>query len=150
MSRRNTPLSVIGRIVEATPEIDNASCWPWPGALDGKGYGLVGYHGRTRRVHRLVYELLVGSIPEGLTLDHLCRNRRCANPNHLQPVTSVENVRRSDIAPSQINRRKTHCIRHHPLSGDNVRMVKGGRYRQCRVCTKAAQHRRYVERRASA
>lgn len=128
----------------------SGDCWLWPGSTDGKGYGLAKLHGRTRRVHRVVYEHLVGPIPEGYTLDHLCRVRNCANPAHLEPVTSAVNtLRENSIAPAAINARKTHCIRNHPLSGENLRLVKDGRYRQCRACTKAAQHERYLARRAA-
>jgi HNH endonuclease len=73
--------------------VDDADkCWPWGGTIQSKGYGLVG----GRLVHRVVYELVRGPIPAGLTIDHLCRNRRCANPSHLEAVTMQENYRRGE------------------------------------------------------
>src|SRR5579875_211929 len=71
------------------------SCWLWTGAVTSSGYGSVGHSGRARSTHRLAYELLTGDIPSGLTIDHLCRNKLCCNPKHLEPVTIGENVRRS-------------------------------------------------------
>lgn len=71
---------------------DAAACWPWRGAIQSKGYGKVG----TRLVHRVVYELVHGPIPPGLTIDHLCRNRQCANPSHLEAVTMKENYDRGE------------------------------------------------------
>jgi hypothetical protein len=70
------------------------TCWLWTGAKHEKGYGLLKVAGQMHRAHRFVYELLVGPIPEGLSLDHLCRVRNCVNPNHLEPVTTGENIRR--------------------------------------------------------
>jgi hypothetical protein len=82
-------------------KIDVGDCWNWTASTDGKGYGQValGRNGgkqRLGRAHRVVYELLVGPIPEGLTLDHLCKNIICVNPDHLEPVTMGENVRRAE------------------------------------------------------
>lgn len=81
------------------------ACWPWTARLDRDGYGTLKMPtGRSIRAHRFAYELLVGPIPEGLVIDHLCRNRRCVNPAHLEPVTAEENWRRGD-APSAISAR---------------------------------------------
>lgn len=71
-----------------------ATCWNWTGSTE-KGYGRLSWDGKNYRAHRLVYELLVGEISTGLVLDHLCRNTRCVNPEHLEPVTNSENIRRS-------------------------------------------------------
>jgi hypothetical protein len=73
-------------------------CWVWTGTTDKDGYGVLGVDGRFVRAHRFAYELLVGPIPEGLELDHLCFNRPCVNPGDLEPVTTQENLRRRDIA----------------------------------------------------
>jgi hypothetical protein len=69
-------------------------CWLWTGAKTSSGYGMVSHDSGVRPVHRVVYELLVGSIPDGLVIDHLCSVRNCVNPAHLEPVTNAENVSR--------------------------------------------------------
>lgn len=79
---------------------DDTGCWEWNASRTPDGYGVVSYpprSGRTRNVHRVVYELLIGPIPEGLTIDHLCRVRHCVNPAHLDPCTHQMNCRRGKI-----------------------------------------------------
>lgn len=72
-------------------------CWEWAGTINF-GYGIVRHESKNCRVHILMYEMFVGSVPEGMQLDHLCRNRKCCRPDHLEPVTSKENVRRGLLA----------------------------------------------------
>ena len=79
--------------VDTSPGPD--SCWPWRGQVNRGGYGVARYKRRTTTAHRAIYRILVGPIPDGLELDHLCRNRLCVNPAHLEPVTHLENVRRA-------------------------------------------------------
>lgn len=83
-------------------------CWVWVGAIQSKGYGSFWSNGRSTLAHRVSYRDLVGEIPDGETLDHLCRNLRCVNPDHLEPVTREENLRRKALAI-------THCRRGHSL-----------------------------------
>lgn len=109
-------------------------CWDWVGTKHPGGYGQFRRHGRMQRAHRVLYEDIVGKIPDGLTLDHLCRNRGCVNPAHMEPVTRRENILRGDGAGVRGSRR-THCPRGHALGGDNlVRCeLKRGK-RKCRTC----------------
>lgn len=115
-----------------------SGCWWWLGARS-KGYGDVRVAQRGHvQAHRLTYELLVGPVPEGLELDHLCRHRSCINPAHLEPVPHVVNVHRG-TSPSAINARRTTCIRgHSPLT------VKRDGKRYCRTCSAERQRRLYV------
>lgn len=108
------------------------SCWQWIAAIQGAGYGTV-WNKQTKKVvlaHRYVYELVKGEIPDGLTLDHLCRNRACVNPDHLEPVSMKENILRG-ISPSAKKARQALCIRGHEL-----RVTPSG-MRRCDVCVKA-------------
>jgi hypothetical protein len=102
-------------------------CWEWLG-LKNRGYGLYSRY----RAHRYAYEQLVGPIPDGLTLDHLCRNPGCVNPAHLEPCTAVENAMRGNSPPAA-NARKTHCKYGHELTPENTYYPpRGGR--ECRTC----------------
>jgi hypothetical protein len=122
---------------------ETMDCWNWTGLLDKDGYGRFRMPHRWMRAHRFAYEFFRDPIPSGLQLDHLCRNRSCCNPWHLEPVTNLENTLRSPIAPAAINGRKFYCKRGHPLSGENLyRNSKGER--QCRICDRK---RRKIRRR---
>ena len=92
--------------------VKTETCWIWQGKKD-YGYGRVGMNGTHHRAHRLIYEALKGPIPEGLQLDHLCRNRSCVNPNHLEPVTGAQNCRRGIGS-------KTHCKHGHEFTEENT------------------------------
>jgi hypothetical protein len=120
------------RIVD---KIDVGDCWLWTGGDNGgHGYGKVWHDGRGRYVHIVVWECLVGPIPDGYTLDHLCRAPACCNPDHLEPVTSAENKLRGYSVPAK-RARQTHCKRGHALAGANLITNKRG-HRKCRTCVK--------------
>ena len=115
-------------------------CWIWTASTTDQGYGHF-YIGkvngvkRTKAVHRIAYESEVGPVPNGMTLDHLCRNRACVNPAHLEPVSRGENVLRGQ-SPSAKAARKTECVRGHSLTGDNLYIRPDGGGRQCRTCNR--------------
>lgn len=119
-----------------TPE-PNSGCWIWTAEVRG-GYGRFWDGQRKRQAHAFAYEHLSGPIPDGLEIDHLCRNRACVNPAHMEPVTSAENNRRAD--PCKARRALTHCPQGHPYSGDNLYVYPNGK-RRCRVCARDATAR---------
>jgi hypothetical protein len=130
-----------GRAIPAAdrfwPKVDkdlSSGCWNWTASLVTGGYGgFADDQLRPVRAHRFAYELLVGPIPAGLHLDHLCRNRRCVNPAHLEPVTNPENVLRGEGPTAQLAQR-THCKNGHPLSDENVLLTSERRH--CRACSR--------------
>ena len=111
---------------------DGIDCWIWSGSRTREGYGHVNVGGTTTTAHRAVYERLVGPVPAGLELDHLCRVRACVNPDHVEPVTHLENVRRRRITYAAT------CVHGHRRY-----VVRLGR-RVCLDCRRdaAARHRR--------
>lgn len=113
----------------------STGCWIWSGNRDYDGYGRVTIGGSKRRAHRHCYANLIGSIPAGLELDHLCRITSCVNPAHLEPVTPRENKLRG-FGVSGINARKTHCPRGHAYTEVNTSIHAGQRF--CRTCNREA------------
>lgn len=124
--------------------VDSNGCWLWQAGKTHEGYGKLKVLGKTVLAHRWYY-LSLFNIPQGFTLDHLCRVRNCVNPEHLEPTTIQENTLRG-IGPSAINAKKTHCIRNHEFTPENTRITSNGK-RHCRKCyaIRAAEHRQRKE-----
>lgn len=132
--------------------LTDSGCIEWIGGDNGAGYGsffLDWAGGRNLKAlaHRWSYEYHVGPIPDGLHLDHLCRNTMCVNPEHLEAVTQQENTLRGFSVAAE-HAQKTHCINGHPLSGDNLILRSNGKWRDCREC-KRQKDRRYRQRKAA-
>jgi len=131
-------MTVLDRF-EAKYVRSEVGCWEWTGSRaggrPGRRYGYFYLNGRRQYAHRVAYEMFVGPIPEGLTIDHLCRNRGCVNPDHLEPVTNRENSLRA---------RRTHCVHGHPFDAENTGVQRAsGRFdrRRCLTCSRLAQRR---------
>lgn len=106
---------------------EHTPCIEWDGYRDEDGYGRLSVAGKWCGAHRVAWEKARGEIPEGMVIDHLCRNRACVNVAHMEVVTPVENTKRG------INATKEECTRGHPLSGENL-MVRASGRRWCREC----------------
>lgn len=120
----------------------SGDCWEWlADKTNGYGRFVIGNNKKVR-AHRFAYERLVGEIPEGLVIDHLCRNRACVNPKHMEVVTNRENILRGE-GLTAINARKTHCNRGHKFTSENTRPNGvNGKGRKCRECANSKQRER--------
>jgi len=124
------PAKTITEIIDSHVEKTN-TCWIWKGVKNPNGYG----QASGDSAHRKIYKALVGPIPEGLQLDHLCEVKLCVNPKHLEPVTPRENTLRSEKAPATINLNKTHCKHGHEFTLKNIyRSPQNPQHRECRAC----------------
>ncbi len=132
-SRVRKPLDLRARLFKYTSI--TPGCWLWVGFRNPLGYGHISINKRPHQAHRVMYELFKGPIPDGLTLDHLCRNPSCVNPDHLDPVTMRENTLRG-IGPSAMNAVKMLCKRGHPF------IVRKSGGRKCQECSNLKQRER--------
>ena len=115
-------------------------CWEWRGSIKPNGYGYFSLWPKKVYAHRLSYELLVGPIPDGMHIDHICFNRRCVRPDHLDAVTQKVNNQRAHAI-------KTHCAQGHPWIDENIATRPNGSH-YCRVCNREQQRRRKALSRA--
>jgi hypothetical protein len=148
---------VLDRLLRRLDRSSTEGCWLWVGSKSHGGYGHIRLSGRGSPMaytHRVMYEAVVGPIPDGLFLDHschtaalrsgtctggVCPHRACANPNHLSPVTQRQNLLMGRTGPAA-NLAKTHCIRGHPFSGPNLILRKSG-VRECRTCANGSRRK---------
>ena len=120
--------------------VSNTGCWEWTKSLTHNGYAQATIKNKNWKIHRLSYEIYKGEIPIGLCIDHLCENRKCINPDHLEAVTQKENVFRSNKTLAGINLRKTVCKNGHLFSGKNLKIytkLDGRKMRICKTCVES-------------
>ena len=129
--------------------VSPSGCWLFTGCLNSRGYGCITHHGRVMLAHRLAYELLVGPIPQGRVIDHLCMVKACCNPDHLEAVTAGENNRRAVAANGAWRTKATACRRGHAYTEANTYTDHRG-HRQCRACKRVTDQRAHARRKASA
>lgn len=139
----------VNKFGPAPAELESCGpCWLWLGTLElGYGRFYFGHRGQYERVHRLAYFLTVGLIEDDLELDHLCRVRHCCNPQHLEPVTHAENIRRGRTGAH--NADKTHCNRGHEYTEKNtlIHFPRGYPSRLCRICENDRKRAHYAANR---
>jgi hypothetical protein len=124
---------LLERLLNFVSPEPNTGCWLWTGCDNGHGYGRIGLGPAALGIalaHRALYELMRGPIPDGMTLDHLCRIRCCVNPDYLEAVTLQENIRRGECGKYQAAR--THCPQGHEYTPENIRLYKNRR--SCKAC----------------
>lgn len=141
------PKSVIERFEERYMADPNSGCWLWTARLSHDGYPMAPRNPqKINYAHRLSYIINVGPIPDGLELDHTCRTRCCVNPRHLEPVTKLVNVRRSNVGKAQRARfhAQTHCKRGHEFTPENTYngLNEGYKTRVCLTCRRMHDRKR--------
>ncbi len=126
--------------------VNNKKCWLMLTSLDSDGYHIGSYRGKAVRTHKKIYVLTKGDIPKGMVTDHLCRNRNCCNPDHIEIVTNKENIRRGMNA----NSNKTHCPQGHEYTPENIYLEKAKSNhsisRHCKICRSAISKRQWEQK----
>ena len=131
--RERKHAEALTRFWEKVNKLGPNGCWEWLASKTKAGYGQFWLDGTMVYAHRVTYLAMVGPIPDGLQIDHLCRNRGCCNPAHLEPVTPKTNTNRGDAGKAF--KAKTHCPKGHEYSDANTRIYQGRRF--CRTCSNA-------------
>ena len=146
-------LNTIERINRRSIPNPLTGCWNWQGYLL-RGYGTISIGNKPKQAHRVSYEAIVGPIPEGLTIDHLCRNRGCCNPDHLDLVTSGENSRRGyGVGGGKFWSGRSPCPQGHEYAGDNLissKRATGWVHRECLICQRERGRKHDAKRRGKA
>lgn len=132
--RPTTEERLLAQVIHG-PEFKGEPCWEWQGTRHPSGYGQLSVDGRHRYTHRLAWELFRGPIPEGLHIDHLCENKSCCNPAHLEPVTPAVNTQRAFG-------KVTACPQGHPYDAENTYTHPTKGYRKCRACDRTTKRER--------
>ena len=122
--------------------ISPSGCWEWTASLFPLGYGQFYANKKRTSCHRFIYEYYYGNIYPKLTIDHLCRNRKCCNPIHLEQVTLQENLQRGNTQAA-INSQKTHCKRGHEYTKENTYFMASDNSRNCRECQRLRSRKHY-------
>lgn len=140
-------IEILGRL-KAKTRTTEAGCWEWIGFLLPNGYGRISWNGEKQYIHRVAYEIFAGPISAGLEIDHLCRNRACWRPSHLEAVTRrVNTLRGESFAATKA--RQTHCVNDHPFDDANTYFAPNGT-RKCKECRRVARQRSYRKQREAA
>lgn len=132
------PTNPLPRFFAKVAVESDSACWRWMGSVTATGYGRFSYQSRATWAHRASWQMFRGFIPEGMEIDHTCRNRRCVNPKHLEPVSHRENVRRAADRPT--------CQRGHLWTSESTITDRKG-HRRCRICANEYQRLFRQERR---
>lgn len=137
--------SVACRLWRNVDRQHSGECWPWVKAVGPDGYARSKWpDGKLYYPHRLAVQVDGRDIPDGMFVDHICRNRRCCNPSHLRIVSPGVNATENSLSPTAINKARETCVRGHSLSGGNlaIQVKNGMRKRRCRECARIYSHQR--------